>query len=93
MELRSVIARTVWLYNVRLMPDSTLSDVEAGAESWGRKLWGEASSDSKTAGRQRKMGLWRNSEKGPESLEDQCSKLDRQMQSRPYSFKEPALSA
>ena len=32
MELRSVIARTVWLYELRLAPGSTVGDVEAGAE-------------------------------------------------------------
>lgn len=32
MEMRTVIARTVWLYDMRLEPGSTVGDVEAGAE-------------------------------------------------------------
>ena len=37
MELRSVIARTVWLYEMRLAPGSVVGDVEAGAEDCRRQ--------------------------------------------------------
>ena len=37
MELRSVIARTVWLYEMRLTPGSMVGDVEAGAEDCRRQ--------------------------------------------------------
>ena len=37
MELRSVIARTVWLYEMRLAPGSMVGNVEAGAEDCRRQ--------------------------------------------------------
>jgi len=37
MEMRTVVARTVWLYDMRLEPGSTVGDVEAGAEEVRRK--------------------------------------------------------
>jgi hypothetical protein len=37
MEMRTVVARTVWLHDMRLEPGSTVGDVEAGAEEVRRK--------------------------------------------------------